>query len=181
MTKLWLVLRVEKVSKVVPNVLISLIALAIVWIDITHEEYKVEWVHVALVLVAFLPWAHSFLNSINVSATGIEIKLKELTESVTTIVESQAAPDDLTLEPTKQEQTQIDALDVDQKLILKVIANSNYSLRSVSGVRAAASIPKSKNVKLLLEELSEGEFVRKATGRKGNVLWAITSKGRQAI
>ncbi|MEM7057062.1 MAG: hypothetical protein AAF557_05690 [Pseudomonadota bacterium] len=180
--RFWKFLFSLRVWNWVPSVLISVVAIGLIWMDLSWQKYEIDWKHIALLAIAILPWARSFLASISISSTGFEVHLRELEETVSAIVEGQTEPDDIDTAPTRREANEIEKLDQSQKQILSAILNSNkYTLRSVSGIRKDASIPREFSVRLMLEELHDGDFVRKAVGRKGNILWAITSKGRKAV
>lgn len=150
----------------------SIGALLVLAIDIISEGYfDLEFTHIAILLVAALPFFSEFIQSFSASADGFELKFRERLERVEDVIEAGEEPDQEapeTVEVTEQDAKALGAL-----------TNSKYTMRSLSGIRNDAGLS-ANEVGPTIERLVENGLAKEVQGKTGTK-WIATRKGLSAL
>ena len=168
----------------VARYVLSGLIFALILVDLRWESVQLSWIHIAMIVLAILPWLHSFMDSFDISPTGFKAKFRELKRDVDAIVDATSEPDadDKTNETEAAAKTSSSvSITSQQRDILNALVNSRFALRSRSGIRRDAKISKDVNLTTKMNELKDEGLVRQRRGKEGNPLWSITSEGISAL
>lgn len=152
--------------------------------DLYFEKIEIETSHVIILALVMLPWMGRYVDSFKLTTAGLEAIYKDQDQRIKTLENNEEVRLD-SGETDDQVAPYTETIDTRKKAILRAISNSNFSLRSWSGIRndiakdISEKLSKSQTVAILTEMQDDG-FVRKIIGPKsGRELWSITTKGLQ--
>ncbi len=137
---------------------------------------------VILLAFAILPWANTFLKSLEIGASGLKAELNELKRDVEGIADANSDPETSEIDHATADGVHtISAkeLSEDQRNILGALINSKYTLRSISGIVKETNISRLA-VENKLSQLADEEYVNRIHGRKG-IRWGISPEGRRVL